>query len=159
MDFLQPSGDSVDTLTNSSQYIHNAPSSQSSWSSPPSANNEASLHAIDLVSNMIPPTLASERTGRTDQIFRCNECLKEFLQRSQLNKHLRIHTRPLQCELCPQDIIRFAERKDLDRHYWSTHRTYAQDNNIPRDSKACPDCDYVGRSDNVRRHQQNQHQQ
>ncbi|KAH6692849.1 hypothetical protein BKA61DRAFT_584580 [Leptodontidium sp. MPI-SDFR-AT-0119] len=159
MGFLQPLGESVETFSNSSQYPHNPPSPQSSWQFPPSADYEASLHAINPVSSVIPQNLGSEGTRRADQIFRCEQCSKEFLQRSLLTKHLRVHTKPLRCKLCPQGTPGFAEQKDLNRHYWSTHRTYAQNNHIPRDSRACPDCDYEGRTDNVRRHQQNVHQQ
>ncbi|KAH7324017.1 hypothetical protein BKA65DRAFT_481797 [Rhexocercosporidium sp. MPI-PUGE-AT-0058] len=159
MGSLQPLDQSVETFSNSSQYLHNPPSPQTSWPVPPSADYEASLHAIDTVSSAIPQNRGSESTPRVDQIFRCDQCLKEFLQRSLLKKHLRVHTRPLRCELCPQGTHGVAEQKDLNRHYWSTHRTYALNNNIPRDSTACPDCDYEGRTDNVRRHQRNLHQQ
>jgi len=64
------------------------------------------------------------------------------------------HTKPYLCEVCPQGSYGVAQLRDLYRHYWSKHRLFAEEENIPRDWKICPSCGYEGRGDNVKRHQQ-----
>jgi len=107
------------------------------------------------MSNQNPQPVASELTSESLQ---CEYCQKGFSKQYELTKHLRNHTRPLQCEVCPEGRYGgAAQLKDLYRHYWSTHRLYAKEHNIPQDYESCPDCDYDGRKDHVKRHRRNQH--
>lgn len=83
--------------------------------------------------------------------FQCEYCKREFSKQYELTKHIRIHTKPLSCEICGD--FETAQQKDLDRHYWASHRPYAQSHNIPGGPKECDDCGRKSRSDNLKRHQ------
>lgn len=93
--------------------------------------------------------------GFPNEVFQCEHqhCQKIFLKKYKLTKHERTHSKPVTCELCPQGV---AQPKDLHRHYWTKHRAYAEQNNIPKDQKTCEECGYTSRSDNVKRHQRDQ---
>lgn len=49
-----------------------------------------------------------------------------------------------------------AQNRDVNRHLWSTHATYARLNDIPREEDYCGKCNYHGRKDNVKRHKDTQ---
>jgi len=129
-----------------------------SWpttSSPPTA---FSFDAANLEPGPIQSTPQQSSATSEDRLssanFQCGYCSQAFSRQYELTKHERIHTRPLQCHLCPEGSRGAAQKKDLDRHFWVYHQLYAQMNNIPKDSGVCYDCSYEGRSDNVKRHQQ-----
>lgn len=86
--------------------------------------------------------------------FKCPECPKEFSENYKLTKHMRNHTRPLKCHICPKGE---AQQKGMNRHLWTKHPEYAKANKIPKDKKICPDCTYEGRSDNFKRHVATKH--
>jgi hypothetical protein len=68
-------------------------------------------------------------------------------------KHVRNHKRPIDCPDCPPDTYQgSAQNKDHYRHYWSHHPTRAKELGYPKEEDKCPNCDYKGRSDNVKRH-------
>ncbi|KAI0540558.1 hypothetical protein GGR58DRAFT_118137 [Xylaria digitata] len=58
---------------------------------------------------------------------------------------------PRECSLCDQS---FTSNRDLNRHLWSKHPTYAAATDVPSQQSSCPirDCTYTGRRDNVLRH-------
>lgn len=73
-------------------------------------------------------------------------------------KHQKNHTRPTACDLCPE---RFAEQKDLDRHYISHHPDTREGKDAKKKSRqkknaVCPRCNFDGngRADNVKRHRE-----
>ncbi|KAK3997839.1 hypothetical protein QBC44DRAFT_46142 [Cladorrhinum sp. PSN332] len=108
----------------------------------------------------------SSTTGAAGNQLWCDEenCRNPgpFSRPCDLRKHQNNHTRPRACDICPESDdprrpSRFAERKDLHRHYWTNHPDYARGNNIPNDRMECPFCTYKSRSDNVLRHIEKKH--
>jgi len=85
--------------------------------------------------------------------FPCEYCERGFSKQYELTKHIRIHTKPLSCEICWN--FETAQKKDLDRHLLVYHPSYAQSQNIPENLKECEDCRRKFRSDNLKRHQRN----
>lgn len=68
-------------------------------------------------------------------------------------KHQNNHFKKYHCGICPlEQWAGGAEKKDLDRHMWTTHPNKARAGGVKRDEKSCPYCDYKGRADNVKRH-------
>ncbi|KAK3689314.1 hypothetical protein B0T22DRAFT_536257 [Podospora appendiculata] len=87
--------------------------------------------------------------------FRCgfDGCNKAYELQYKLTKHQNNHTRPRTCDYCPPGGYKGgAEMKDLNRHIWTFHPTQAKALGTPKDEDECPNCDYKGRSDNVKRH-------
>lgn len=69
---------------------------------------------------------------------------------------MRYHVRPVQC---PHDACneRFAQKKDMQRHVRSHHKTWAAKNpktaNVTVDEWKCERCEYAtNRQDNLKRH-------
>jgi len=86
--------------------------------------------------------------------LQCEYCPQVFQRQFELTKHERTHTKPLSCHLCSNGYIGAAEQKDLNRHFWVHHKSYARSSNKPKDSGTCNDCGQEFRSDNLKRHQQ-----
>jgi hypothetical protein len=58
------------------------------------------------------------------------------------------------CEADKYCDHRTADQRDMDRHYWASHRNYAREHGIPNPEGVCPDCGTkFTRSDNMTRHQ------
>ncbi len=69
----------------------------------------------------------------------------------QNSKHKNNHKRPRRCDICGK---KKAERKDLHRHMWAHHPDEARRRGVPKDEDFCPECEYHGRKDNVKRHRE-----
>lgn len=97
-----------------------------------------------------PPTMHHRPTAP----HTCPEagCGKGFYKKCELRKHSQQHSKPHRCSLC--DAFCSAELRGLQRHYWTSHREWAERNEIPRQIGKCdfPGCKYEGRLDNVSRH-------
>ncbi|KAK4226276.1 hypothetical protein QBC38DRAFT_456373 [Podospora fimiseda] len=114
------------------------------------------------------PSNGEPSTGGAENEYWCYEdgCKNPgpFPRRCDLKKHQNNHTRPRACVICPESTdprkpSRFAETKELNRHYWTTHIFYAKENNIPGERVPCwfQGCDYKSRSDLVLRHYKKKH--
>jgi len=125
------------------------------WSSTPSIIPELPSHPASLAPTLLEQNLEPAMDRPTSKLFRCKHCERTFPKQCLLTRHLRNHTKPLSCQLCPSGEHGVAQFKDLHRHYWSNHRLYAEENMIPKEWDNCPNpnCDYEGRKDNVKRHQ------
>ncbi|KAK4178811.1 hypothetical protein QBC36DRAFT_181783 [Triangularia setosa] len=71
-------------------------------------------------------------------------------------KQSRFLNPKFQCPVCNDNC---GETRARNRHIWTDHREYAEQNNIPSEQEACPfpGCRYRGRKDNVPRHYKTQH--
>lgn len=67
------------------------------------------------------------------------------------SKHYnRVHNLRYKCESC---AFARADKKELHRHYWVSHRDWAEANNIPDISGKCKGCGRTfGRKDRIRLH-------
>lgn len=66
------------------------------------------------------------------------------------SKHMKTHALPVQCNVCEWKT---AENRDMYRHYWASHKRYAERNGIPRDNDACKTCGKAfTRKDNLTKH-------
>lgn len=100
----------------------------------------------------LPPTVVSDHGTEAESFSKCTRCSKLFSNKEKLRKHSKTHTRRHACDVCGEKYRGAADKKDLDRHYWTRHTSWARDHNIPREESTCPNCTYEGRSDNVKRH-------
>jgi len=97
--------------------------------------------------------------GQSATILECAQCYKTFPKRHLLNKHMKTHNPPFQCEDCGKA---FQYKKDLRRHCGSQHPELVEEPTM----LFCP---YLGckfsaerstgstRKDNLYRHIQTQH--
>jgi len=94
------------------------------------------------------------KDGHSSAKFQCEYCPKAYSKQYELTKHRNNHTKPYQCYLCLNEDVRVAQSKDLHRHYWVRHKSYAELNHIPREWSDCDDCGLEFRKDNLKRHQE-----
>jgi hypothetical protein len=87
-------------------------------------------------------------------VFSCQSLMETVSAYQIVRKHENVHTKPRQCHLCH---IATAERRDLNRHFWSHHEAYARANRIPEDKSVCPECGKRSRTDNMSRHRRRKH--
>ncbi|KAK4187667.1 hypothetical protein QBC35DRAFT_384428 [Podospora australis] len=144
------------------QYIYSQEQDHSSNTYPidPTFYNNSQAEAHD--SNPYDPTYASsssftQQNETTHPLpFHCPICGpdKRYKRQCDLDKHLHNHTKRRQCPFTNCTWPGGAETKDLNRHLWTNHRDYAQQNDIKREEKPCgfPGCNYYGRKDNLKRH-------
>ena len=60
------------------------------------------------------------------------------------------------CEADKNCDHRTADQRDMDRHYWSHHKKFAEKYGIHNPKEDCPTCGMeFTRSDNMTRHQNN----
>ncbi|KAH7003153.1 hypothetical protein EDB82DRAFT_6728 [Fusarium venenatum] len=78
-------------------------------------------------------------------------CKKPWKQGADFNKHWnRVHNLRYECEHC---VFTGADKKELHRHYWSSHKDWAKTNNIPKQGGNCKSCGkYFTRKDHIPRH-------
>lgn len=71
-----------------------------------------------------------------------------------VRKHYnRKHNRRLNCVFQNNCDYLGADKKDLHRHYWVSHKEYARANKIPDPSGTCKACgNYFSRKDRIPRH-------
>lgn len=97
--------------------------------------------------------------GTSTALFQCDKCENTYTRQCDLNKHKKNHDKPKKCNFCGEG---FAEPKDTDRHMYGHHAddmTPEQREELKNKlQKECPECDYHGRYDNVKRHRKTQHQ-
>jgi hypothetical protein len=91
---------------------------------------------VECTLSTVPPTRL---------ITYCSRCLKR-------------QDKPIACEADESCEKRTAQQKDMDRHYWTTHRPWAEANNIPSTETTCPVCSEVlRRSDYLSKHMDRYH--
>ncbi|UZP36356.1 hypothetical protein NXS19_004172 [Fusarium pseudograminearum] len=78
-------------------------------------------------------------------------CGKSWKEGTHYNKHYnRVHNLRYKCESC---AFAGADKKELHRHYWVSHRDWAEANNIPDISGNCKGCGRTfRRKDRIRLH-------
>ncbi|KAH0443157.1 zinc finger protein [Colletotrichum camelliae] len=93
-------------------------------------------------------------------------CGERFEQGNQLNRHMKKHTLPYRCQICPEGAgdsagetprfkTAFSDNKDLKRHIRVHHPNEAEALGVPDESVECPDCgEWYTRQDNYRRHKE-----
>ncbi|KND92518.1 hypothetical protein TOPH_02770 [Tolypocladium ophioglossoides CBS 100239] len=80
-------------------------------------------------------------------------CGKWFQNNRDFNKHKRRHDPPLRCEASPHCRYRASYNKERMKHYRTTHRKWADLNNIPDTSCSCEVCGMqFSRKDFKKRH-------
>ncbi|KAH6990952.1 hypothetical protein BKA56DRAFT_221276 [Ilyonectria sp. MPI-CAGE-AT-0026] len=86
------------------------------------------------------------------------DCNQSFERPTELNKHMKTHTKPVKCAADPGCKERRAEQRDMDRHYSSAHKSYARLMGIPDDDYVCAVCSKTfTRHDNLLKHMRNLH--
>lgn len=114
---------------------------------------------VEFQPNFLPQSPSEQivegsEAGSASALFECTYCSKTYTMQYMLSKHENVHTKPRQCHLCH---IATAERRDLNRHFWSHHEAYARANRIPEDKSVCPECGKRSRTDNMSRHRRRKH--
>ncbi|KAK8058100.1 hypothetical protein PG994_008548 [Apiospora phragmitis] len=111
-----------------------APQAMASYEQPPDESpGDAGRHHFD---ETPMPSLDNYPPDR-DELFRCNRshkkkgCEKPFKRKTELQKHLRTHEKPVYCPYygdpnlpCPKG--RAAEQKDMARHVVAHHPDWAR---------------------------------
>ncbi|XEV00890.1 hypothetical protein FSHL1_006177 [Fusarium sambucinum] len=92
-----------------------------------------------------------QRRSRNKDTVEIICCEKPWKQGANFNKHWnRVHNLRYNCEHC---VFAGADKKELHRHYWSSHKDWAKANNIPEQSGKCQGCGKsFTRKDRIRRH-------
>ncbi|KAL7905407.1 hypothetical protein GGI35DRAFT_136931 [Trichoderma velutinum] len=93
--------------------------------------------------NFNDPSSDTDPAGKRQPGYRwcCDEWKKDD---GNFKKHLKTHNKRVPCEadppgrkLCPK---LFAEPRDRNRHYWVSHKEYAKEHNIPKETCFCEPC-------------------
>ncbi|QYS95447.1 hypothetical protein H0G86_002739 [Trichoderma simmonsii] len=85
-------------------------------------------------------------------------CSKSFEKNYQLNRHLGWHDKKLQCPLHPGCDKRYQYKKDLEKHIWSHHQSWAESTGRPPIRTKCKICGVIlERPDNAKRHMDEVH--
>lgn len=85
-------------------------------------------------------------------------CSKSFEKNYQLNRHLGWHDKKLQCPLHPGCDKRYQYKKDLEKHIWSHHQSWAESTGRPPIRTKCKMCGVIlERPDNAKRHMDEVH--
>ncbi|KAL7768275.1 hypothetical protein ACKLNR_002576 [Fusarium oxysporum f. sp. zingiberi] len=81
-------------------------------------------------------------------------CGRSWKQGANYRKHYnRKHNRRLNCVFQNNCDYLGADKKELHRHYWVSHKEYARANKIPDPSGTCKACgEYFSRKDRIPRH-------
>ncbi|KAF3071424.1 hypothetical protein CFAM422_006234, partial [Trichoderma lentiforme] len=89
-------------------------------------------------------------------------CSKSFEKNYQLkhscSRHLGWHDKKLQCPLHPGCDKRYQYKKDLEKHIWSHHQSWAESTGRPPIRTKCKMCGVIlERPDNAKRHMDEVH--
>lgn len=103
---------------------------------------------------------SQQQAGPSTHAHICHyeDCSYSCESQRKLTKHiLRKHEKPHGCKASDHCDHRTAEPRDMNRHYWSTHKEYARRHNIPGDEEyPCSKCGEIfTRADNLKRHKDN----
>ncbi|KAH8678625.1 hypothetical protein BGZ60DRAFT_525372 [Tricladium varicosporioides] len=114
--------------------------------------------------SMTSPSSRSYSTGSQSAPYDCEHCGKQFEKRHLLNRHSKLHTKPIACPVsgCSH---RVAKSRDMNRHLMAQH----PDHELARTLLASPThmcpvngCKYASigfrRKDNLERHVRNVHE-
>ncbi|KAK4211364.1 hypothetical protein QBC37DRAFT_14418 [Rhypophila decipiens] len=89
---------------------------------------------------------------RPAYLWCCNKWRAEgqVLKRHRKTKR---HNPPIPCAADPECANRQAQRRDMNRHYWTSHKKWAAENNIPELKEDCEACGKTfARKDFLKRH-------
>ncbi|PTB38262.1 hypothetical protein M441DRAFT_249473 [Trichoderma asperellum CBS 433.97] len=97
---------------------------------------------------------------KSDHLWCCGRWFENKKGTYSFRKHLRTHNPELSCmapiESCNKKFKMFSTIKELNKHYRSSHRLWADANGIPDPSCFCEACGTTfTRPDNRRRHLKN----
>ncbi|KAF4995885.1 hypothetical protein FGRMN_4842 [Fusarium graminum] len=104
--------------------------------------------------------VASSSTAQVTNEYYCSECDRSFDGLRDYNKHMRTHNKPVKCKADKNCKVTKAEQRDMDRHYRTSHKVYAESKGILTEEVACgfEGCDKTfTRKDNHLRHWRNIH--
>ncbi|KAI5467468.1 hypothetical protein BGZ63DRAFT_28207 [Mariannaea sp. PMI_226] len=80
-------------------------------------------------------------------------CERTYRRRTELNKHIKTHDKPVTCQAPPYCEFRCAEQRDMNRHYKAHHGKFADTLKISKEPSTCPVClQTFSRSDNLTKH-------
>ncbi|KAH7156423.1 hypothetical protein EDB81DRAFT_880742 [Dactylonectria macrodidyma] len=86
------------------------------------------------------------------------DCPYSFPRKTELNKHIKTHDKPIKCSADPNCKTKKAEQRDMDRHYLTAHRAYAQSIGLSLDEYVCLVCRKTfTRLDNLQKHMKRTH--
>ncbi|KAK3314204.1 hypothetical protein B0H66DRAFT_537447 [Apodospora peruviana] len=109
---------------------------------PPSSPSSPSIHSLT-------DDFGNSKRGH---IWCCEKWVKCG---ADLNRHNRTknHNPPLTCKADSNCNHRKGQKRDMDRHYWSAHKRWAEANAIPPQEEKCLGCGRVyARKDFLKRH-------
>ncbi|KAK8113437.1 hypothetical protein PG984_013963 [Apiospora sp. TS-2023a] len=109
------------------------------------------------------PSLEGYPRDRSDQ-YRCNyshngkHCDKSFKRKTELQKHLRTHAKPVLCPFFEDPNFpcrkgHAAEQRDMERHVVSHHPEWARQHGFEAGEVQCGCGETFTRGDNFKRHQ------
>ncbi|KPM37384.1 hypothetical protein AK830_g9162 [Neonectria ditissima] len=85
-------------------------------------------------------------------------CGRAYRIESQLRKHIKTHDKPLKCEADKHCKTQKAQQRDMDRHYRTAHKKYADKQGIMEEPSICELCgESFTRPDNLRKHMKKKH--
>ncbi|KAK7404116.1 hypothetical protein QQX98_010074 [Neonectria punicea] len=86
------------------------------------------------------------------------DCDRSYRIESQLTKHLKTHDKPLKCKADKGCNVRQAQQRDMDRHYRTAHKKYAEKQGILEKPSKCRLCgETFTRPDNLHKHMKKKH--
>ncbi|GKU00490.1 unnamed protein product [Fusarium langsethiae] len=80
---------------------------------------------------------ASSSTEQPPSQYYCSECDRFLPGNRDYNKHMKTHDKPVKCKADTSCKVTKAEQRDMDRHYRSSHRTYAASKGILVEDAIC----------------------
>ncbi|KAF5020099.1 hypothetical protein F66182_7862 [Fusarium sp. NRRL 66182] len=60
-----------------------------------------------------------------------------YAQLTRHSKHMKQHDKPIKCKADPSCTVKKAEQRDMDRHYQSSHKSYAASKGILTEEEPC----------------------